>query len=63
MPDKLQANSYREMHHEMPEELEHNYNKFMMRTLKEWRKAKEAETHTSSDDNEGQQKKKKAKDD
>jgi hypothetical protein len=51
------------MHHEMPEELEHNYNKFMMCTLKEWRKAKEAETHTSSDDNEGQQTKKKAKDD
>jgi hypothetical protein len=45
----------------MPEELECNYNKFMMRTLKEWSKAKEAETHISSDDDEGQQKKKKSK--
>jgi hypothetical protein len=43
----------------MPEELEHNYNKFMMHTLKEWSKVKEAETHTSSDDDKGQQKKKK----
>jgi hypothetical protein len=51
------------MHHEMPEELERDYNKFMMHTLKEWCKAKEAETHTLSDDDEGQQKKKKAKDD
>jgi hypothetical protein len=47
----------------MPEELECNYNKFMMRTLKEWRKAKESETHISSDDDEGQQKKKKSKED
>jgi hypothetical protein len=48
------------MHHEMPEELERNYNKFMMRTFKEWHKTKEAETHTLTDDEEGQQKKKKA---
>jgi hypothetical protein len=47
----------------MPEELECNYNKFMMRTLKEWRKAKETETHTMSDNDDEQQKKKKAKED
>jgi hypothetical protein len=41
----------------MPEELERNYNKFMMHILKEWCKTKDAETHTSSDDDEGQQKK------
>jgi hypothetical protein len=45
----------------MPEQLERNYNKFIMRTLKEWCKAKEAETHISSDDDKGQQKKKKKK--
>jgi hypothetical protein len=47
----------------MPEELECNYNKFMMRTLKEWHKAKVTETHTMSDNDDEQQKKKKAKED
>ncbi len=56
---------YWETHNKMSEELESNYNKFMMWTLKEWPKVKvkEEEVNTMSNDDDEQQKKKRAKED
>jgi hypothetical protein len=47
----------------MSEELEQNYNKFMMQTMKEGHRVKEAKANTVSDDDNENQKKKKQKED